>query len=120
MVHTQNTPHTHRTKQPLVPPISDAYTALKLSCWITTLERRLFSAPYAAKDCDAKMRWFLPRFARVLEDPESAWGDWQNEYTAVRVCFCFLRLLSVVCRLVTTTRRGRLRKNALLLQVQTR
>jgi hypothetical protein len=51
---------------------------------INTLERRLFSAPYEAKDCDAKMAWFLARFGRVLKDPESAWGDWQHEYTRVR------------------------------------
>ncbi|KIY93381.1 hypothetical protein MNEG_14581 [Monoraphidium neglectum] len=29
------------------------------------------------------MAWFLPRFGQVLEDPESAWSDWQSEYTAV-------------------------------------
>ncbi|KAF6262460.1 TLD-domain-containing protein [Scenedesmus sp. NREL 46B-D3] len=29
------------------------------------------------------MAWFLPRFERVLRDPESAWGDWQQEYTRV-------------------------------------
>jgi hypothetical protein len=34
-------------------------------------------------DCDAKMSWFLPRFEAVLRDPESAWGDWQAEYTKV-------------------------------------
>lgn len=63
--------------------VREAYTALKLVCWINTLERRLFSAPYETKDCDAKMAWFLARFGRVLQDPESAWKDWQSEYTAV-------------------------------------
>eukprot|EP00878_Enallax_costatus_P042631 GHUV01050054.1.p1 GENE.GHUV01050054.1~~GHUV01050054.1.p1 ORF type:complete len:254 (+),score=24.63 GHUV01050054.1:254-1015(+) len=61
----------------------EAYTALKLCCWINTIEKRLFSAPYEGKDCAAKMEWFLPRFERVLNDPESAWGDWQQEYTRV-------------------------------------
>lgn len=61
----------------------EAYTALKLCCWINTLEKRLFTAPYEAQDCAAKMEWFLPRFERVLQDPESAWGDWQQEYTRV-------------------------------------
>jgi hypothetical protein len=61
----------------------EAYTALKLCCWINTLEKRLFSAPYETKDCEAKMQWFLERFERVLVDPESAWGDWQQEYTKV-------------------------------------
>lgn len=65
------------------PPCRDAYTAVKLCCWLNTLERRLFSAPYEAKDCVQKMEWFLPRFGRVLQDPESAWGDWQAEYTKV-------------------------------------
>jgi hypothetical protein len=27
----------------------EAYTALKLVCWVNTLERRLFSAPYELK-----------------------------------------------------------------------
>ncbi|WIA22309.1 hypothetical protein OEZ85_004625 [Tetradesmus obliquus] len=63
--------------------IREAYTALKLCCWINTLEARLFSAPYEARDCAAKMAWFLPRFERVLRDPENAWGDWQQEYTRV-------------------------------------
>jgi hypothetical protein len=29
------------------------------------------------------MDWFLPRFVLVLQDPESVWGDWQQEYTQV-------------------------------------
>lgn len=35
--------------------IRDAYTALKLCCWLNTLEKRLFSAPYESKDCEAKV-----------------------------------------------------------------
>ena len=46
----------------MTPHPREAYTALKLVCWINTLERRLFSAPYESKDCDAKMTWFLPRW----------------------------------------------------------
>jgi hypothetical protein len=34
------------------------------------------------------MAWFLPRFEGVLADPESAWGDWQAEYS--RVSFLLL------------------------------
>jgi hypothetical protein len=48
-----------------------AFTALKLVCWLNTLERKLFSGPYEARDCDAKMDYFLPRFASVLVDPVS-------------------------------------------------
>jgi hypothetical protein len=47
------------------------------------VERRLFSAPYESKDCQQKFEWFLPRFAAVLQDPESGWEDWQQEYTQV-------------------------------------
>jgi uncharacterized membrane protein YgcG len=63
--------------------IRDAYTALKLCCWVNTLERRHFSAPYETKDCTQKFDWFLPRFAAVLQDPESGWEGWQQEYTQV-------------------------------------
>jgi hypothetical protein len=31
-----------------------AFTALKLCCWVTSLEKRAFSAPYETKDCTAK------------------------------------------------------------------
>jgi hypothetical protein len=34
----------------------DALTALKLVCWLNTLEKRLFSAPYEGKDCDEKFQ----------------------------------------------------------------
>lgn len=40
--------------------------------------------PGYPQDCDVKMNYFLPRFAAVLGDPESAWADWQDEYTQVR------------------------------------
>ena len=64
-------------------PNRDAFTALKLACWINTVERRLFSSPYETKDCTEKMEYFLPCFASVLQDPESAWDVWQEEYKQV-------------------------------------
>uniref|UniRef100_A0A7R9YSI3 Oxidation resistance protein 1 n=1 Tax=Chlamydomonas euryale TaxID=1486919 RepID=A0A7R9YSI3_9CHLO len=63
--------------------VRDAFTALKLCCWINSLERRLFSAPYEAKDCVEKFSYFLPIFASVLADPEGAWDVWSEEYKAV-------------------------------------
>ncbi|KAL6759905.1 TLD-domain-containing protein [Haematococcus lacustris] len=66
-----------------VTSIREALTALKLCCWLNTLERRLFSAPYETKDCEDKFAHFLPRFAAVLADPEAAWADWQDEYKKV-------------------------------------
>jgi hypothetical protein len=74
-----HTPHHHHQKvtrgytpSPKNKTRSDAYTALKLVCWLTTQERALFSAPYEQKDCDAKMEWFLERWA-VWEG--GFWGD---------------------------------------------
>eukprot|EP00198_Chlamydomonas_reinhardtii_P002645 XP_001691981.1 predicted protein [Chlamydomonas reinhardtii] len=63
--------------------VRDAFTALKLVCWLNSVERNRFSAPYEAKDCDAKFAFFLPRFAAVLANPESVWQEWQDEYKEV-------------------------------------
>ncbi|GLC41538.1 hypothetical protein PLESTM_001212500 [Pleodorina starrii] len=63
--------------------IRDAFTALKLVCWLNSLERSRFSAPYEARDCDAKFAFFLPRFGGVLANPEAVWQEWQDEYREV-------------------------------------
>lgn len=63
--------------------IRQSFTALKLVCWLNTLEKRLFSASYESKDCDDKINFFLSKFSAVLEDPETSWADWQDEYTQV-------------------------------------
>ncbi|GIL55153.1 hypothetical protein Vafri_10748 [Volvox africanus] len=63
--------------------IREAFTALKLVCWINSVERTHFSAPYEERDCDAKFSFFLPRFAEVLSNPEAVWQDWQDEYREV-------------------------------------
>lgn len=47
--------------------IRDAYTALKLCCWISRIERQEFTAPYEEKDQEEKFKFFLPRFAAVLQ-----------------------------------------------------
>ena len=48
-------------------PLRDAFTALKLACWLNTMERRLFSLPYETKDCHEKIEYFLPCFSKVLQ-----------------------------------------------------
>ena len=48
-------------------PLRDAFTALKLACWLNTMERSLFSSPYETKDCHEKIEYFLPCFAKVLQ-----------------------------------------------------
>jgi len=68
-----------RTHQCLTPPPTHSHS-------ITLLTFTFYSvthSPPLQGDCDAKMSWFLPRFEGVLRDPESAWGDWQAEYTQV-------------------------------------
>lgn len=47
------------------------------------MRNRKLCAHNRFQDCDVKMDYFLPRFAAVLADPESAWEDWQDEYTQV-------------------------------------
>lgn len=61
-----------------------AFTALKLCCWITSLERRAFSGPYEAKDCVQKFEYFLPRFSEVLADADTQHAVWEDEYRQVR------------------------------------
>eukprot|EP00798_Chlamydomonas_sp_ICE-L_P000839 gene839-33570_t len=46
--------------------IRDAFTALKLVCWLNTLELKLFSAAYETKDAQQKMEYFLPTFGAVI------------------------------------------------------
>lgn len=54
-------------------------------CWLNSVERTRFSAPYEAKDCDAKFAFFLPHFGAVLANPEAVWQEWQDEYKQVGV-----------------------------------
>ncbi|MEW5314804.1 MAG: hypothetical protein WDW38_006273 [Sanguina aurantia] len=63
--------------------VKEAFTALKLVCWLNTVEKRLFSKPYAVKDCREKFEYFMPRFAAILQDPEVYFEQWQDEYKQV-------------------------------------
>lgn len=70
---------------------SDSYYALKLVCWINTLEKKLFYAPFGAqhtpekeaKLCVEKIEYFLPRFKSVLLNPEIEKENWEAEYNKV-------------------------------------
>eukprot|EP00873_Tetraselmis_striata_P022202 jgi/Tetstr1/442466/TSEL_003212.t1 len=57
--------------------------ALKLCCWLNTLERQRFSKPWEVKDSEDKFEWFLPRFQDALADPDSVRHDWEAEYSQV-------------------------------------
>lgn len=60
-----------------------ALRALKVACWINTVERTRFSAPYEGKDADEKFGFFLGALLPVLEDPEGVRGQWEEEYREV-------------------------------------
>ena len=67
------------------------HLALKLVCWINTVETRRFYAPFASyaprqsevKLCVPKYRFFLAAFAAALRDPEAYRNDWAAEYKQV-------------------------------------
>lgn len=67
------------------------HTALKLTCWLNSEERRLFYRPFESKisvangelDGVAKFEYFLPRFGDVLENPEKYEHQWIEEYDRV-------------------------------------
>mmetsp|Transcript_16630 Transcript_16630/g.30099 ORF Transcript_16630/g.30099 Transcript_16630/m.30099 type:complete len:366 (-) Transcript_16630:581-1678(-) len=63
--------------------IRDAYTAVKLSCWLMIQEIKLFSKPFEFMDHDEKFDYFLPRFKDILIQPESKWMEWDEEYKRV-------------------------------------
>ncbi|PRW60398.1 hypothetical protein C2E21_1135 [Chlorella sorokiniana] len=59
--------------------------ALKLCCWINTIERRDFSPPYVDKDSSDKHEYFLARLADALTPAgiEALRPDWEEEYERV-------------------------------------
>ncbi|GAB5354075.1 hypothetical protein AAMO2058_000088400 [Amorphochlora amoebiformis] len=60
------------------------YDALKLCCWLNTIERQEFYAPFGSAmekdDSVAKFEYFLPRFQRVLENPSEYKKWWEEEF----------------------------------------
>jgi hypothetical protein len=71
-------------------PLADH--ALKLVCWLNAEEKARFYEPFGAaaqrrREDDAsadKFTWFLPRFAHMLENPDSGRASWEPEYVRVR------------------------------------
>ena len=71
-------------------PLSDH--ALQLVCWLNAEEKARFYEPFGAparrrREDEAsaeKFAWFLPRFAKMLENPEAARAAWPSEYDRVR------------------------------------
>ncbi|RSK36326.1 DUF6687 family protein [Hymenobacter metallilatus] len=71
-------------------PLADQ--ALQLVCWLNAEEKARFYEPFGAparrrREDEAsaeKFNWFLPRFAGVLENPESGRAAWEPEYARVR------------------------------------
>eukprot|EP00467_Chlorarachnion_reptans_P000782 CAMPEP_0114534710 /NCGR_PEP_ID=MMETSP0109-20121206/27994_1 /TAXON_ID=29199 /ORGANISM="Chlorarachnion reptans, Strain CCCM449" /LENGTH=966 /DNA_ID=CAMNT_0001718159 /DNA_START=523 /DNA_END=3421 /DNA_ORIENTATION=+ len=62
--------------------------ALKLCCWLNTVEKKNFYEPFESStekdDSDVeKFEYFLPKFSLVLEDPDSFKKDWSDEYARV-------------------------------------
>lgn len=66
--------------------------ALKLVCWINTVESKRFYAPFASyaprqsevKLCVPKYSFFLKAFADVLQNPAGYRSDWIKEYEQVK------------------------------------
>uniref|UniRef100_A0A061R1C2 Uncharacterized protein n=2 Tax=Tetraselmis sp. GSL018 TaxID=582737 RepID=A0A061R1C2_9CHLO len=65
-------------------------SALKICCWINTLERSKFSKPWETKDSEEKFDWFLPRLQDVLADPSTGRQHWESEYREVLEGFASL------------------------------
>jgi hypothetical protein len=69
----------------------EEHLALKLVCWINTVESRKFYAPfasYAPRQSEVKLsipkyKYFLQEFGNVLENPEAYRQDWIKEYNQV-------------------------------------
>ncbi|UOQ74695.1 DUF6687 family protein [Hymenobacter cellulosilyticus] len=71
-------------------PLADH--ALQLVCWINAEEKEHFYPPFGApklrrredEACVEKFEWFLPRFAEMLQNPESGRIAWEPEYRQVQ------------------------------------
>lgn len=65
--------------------------ALQLVCWINTVEKERFYAPFASYEpgknevrlCVSKYQFFLQQFSKALQHPEEFRHDWQEEYQQV-------------------------------------
>lgn len=65
--------------------------ALKLTCWIDAVERKMFYRPFGAEEagageielCGEKFGYFLEVFGDVLTDTEKYRKDWEKDYNEV-------------------------------------
>ena len=81
----------------LAHPVADH--ALQLVCWLNAEEKARFYEPFGAptrrrREDEAsaeKFEWFLPRFAEVLEKPETGRAAWQPEYDRVQAAVARLQ-----------------------------
>ncbi|WP_426492702.1 DUF6687 family protein [Hymenobacter sp. 102] len=80
--------------------------ALQLVCWLNAEEKARFYEPFGAparrqREDEAsaeKFAWFLPRFAAVLENPETARSAWEPEYARVRQGVAVLQSPATILR----------------------
>ena len=78
-------------------PLADR--ALQLVCWLNAEEKARFYEPFGApaqrrREDEAsaeKFEWFLPRFAEMLEKPETGRTAWQSEYERVQGAAAVMR-----------------------------
>ena len=61
--------------------------ALKLCCWINSVERDRFYEPFGEKDeaasCVPKYAYFLPLLKEFLEEPTAFKNEWEQELTTI-------------------------------------
>ena len=72
----------------LEPNNEAAETALKLCCWMNTVEKEKFYRPFGEKEemklCVDKYNYFLPLFPEVLKQPDEYKNSWIEEYEEVK------------------------------------
>ena len=64
---------------------AEAEAALKLNCWINSLERSRFTRPYEEHDSELKFSFFLDHLGAALADIDAPGirADWEAEYEQV-------------------------------------
>lgn len=70
------------------PTLKYSEEALKLSCWMNTIERKLFYRPFEVSDeiesCVSKFEYFLKKFPEVLQNIQKFESEWIEEYEQVK------------------------------------
>ncbi|MDN4166674.1 hypothetical protein QWY31_14280 [Cytophagales bacterium LB-30] len=69
------------------PTHPQALEALALVCWLNSVEKKRFYAPFGspqeARMCVPKYEYFLPRFEFALAKPETCQAEWKEEFEEV-------------------------------------